>query len=113
MNIEEIARVCHEINRAYCVALGDYSQKPWDNAPDWQRESAVKGVRFHIGNPDAGPEASHNSWMSEKVAGAWVYGDAKDEAARTHPCLVPFTDLPVEQQAKDHLFRATVHALAG
>lgn len=108
---EAVARVCHEANRSYCVALGDMSQVPWEMAPDWQRASAIKGVELHLANPSAGPQASHESWMAEKVATGWVYGPVKDTAAKTHPCMVPFDQLPREQQAKDYIFRAIVHAL--
>ena len=44
---EQIARVAHEANRAYCLSLGDPSQLPWEEAPDWAKESAIDGVRFH------------------------------------------------------------------
>ena len=111
MNKEHIAQVAHELNRAYCAALGDDSQKPWADAPDWQKNSAITGVELHLANPNAGPEASHESWMSQKIEEGWVYGEEKDEEAKSHPCLVPFAELPVEQQAKDFLFRATVHAV--
>ena len=111
MVVEKIARVAHEVNRAYCEALGDFSQPAWKDAPGWQIESAVVGVKMHIENPDAGPEASHESWMKQKKADGWVYGEVKDPEKKTHPCLVPFHDLPVEQQVKDYLFRGVVHAL--
>lgn len=107
--IEKIARVCHEANRAYCRTLGDDSQLSWDDSPAWQRESARMGVDFHLMG-DFGPEASHISWMKEKVNSGWVYGAVKNPAAKTHPCLVPFSELPVEQQMKDHLFRGIVHS---
>lgn len=110
--VERIARVCHEVNRAYCQALGDDSQPKWDEAPDWQKQSAINGVRLHLVCPDAGPEASHESWMTEKEAAGWVYGPTKDADAKTHPCMVSFAELPREQQAKDFIFRAVVHALA-
>lgn len=109
---ENIARACHEVNRAYCQALGDDSQPKWDEAPDWQKQSAINGVRLHLTNPGAGPEASHESWMAEKRAAGWVYGPIKDADAKTHPCMLPFSQLPREQQAKDFIFRAVVHALA-
>lgn len=112
MNISEIARVAHEINRAYCEALGDSSQPEWSDAPDWQRESAINGVRFHLDNPSAGPEHSHESWLDEKEAAGWKYGPVKDPEAKEHPCFVPYEALPVEQRAKDYLFRAVVHALS-
>lgn len=107
----EIARVCHEVNRGYCQALGDNSQPSWEEAPEWQRSSAVDGVQFHqaIG---AGPEASHERWALQKHSDGWVYGELKDAEKKTHPCLVPFAELPREQQAKDYIFRAVVHALS-
>lgn len=107
-----IAAACHEINSAYCQALGDDSQPNWDAAPDWQKQSAINGVRLHMDNPNARPEASHESWMAEKAASGWVWGPIKDADAKTHPCMVPFSELPREQQAKDFIFRAVVHALA-
>ena len=112
MKIIEIARVCHEVNRAYCQALGDDTQKPWGEAPDWQRFSAMQGVQFHIDNPDASAAASHESWLQEKRSAGWAYGPVKIESKREHPCFVPFDDLPREQQAKDYIFRAIVRALA-
>ena len=110
---EYIARVCHEVNRGYCQALGDNSQPAWESAPEWQRSSAINGALLHLHNPDAGAEASHEAWMAEKVAAGWVYGETKDPERKTHPCLLPFNQLPREQQAKDFIFRAVVHALRG
>ena len=111
MNDIEIARVCHEVNRAYCASLGDDSQPPWADAPEWQRQSAIVGVQMHRANPDAGPDDSHNSWLAQKRADGWKYGPVKDPDKKEHPCCVPYHDLPREQQAKDYLFRAVVHAL--
>jgi hypothetical protein len=110
--VEQIARVCHEANRAYCAALGDDSQPAWEDAPEWQRLSAINGVTMHLDNRRAGPEASHNAWMKEKQETGWKYGPVKNPEAKEHPCMVPFEQLPPEQQAKDVLFRNVVHALA-
>src|SRR6056297_3071392 len=107
---KDIARVCHEVNRAYCESLGDTSQVSWDEAPEWQRQSAIAGVALHMSG-DHGPEASHESWMREKTESGWVYGPSKNPALKQHPCMVPFYELPREQQAKDFIFRAVVHAL--
>lgn len=107
-----IARVAHEANRAWCIAHGDLSQPRWEQAPEWQVRSAIDGVRFHRDNPDAGDSASHDNWMAEKARNGWVYGEVKDPDAKTHPCMVPFDQLPADQQAKDRLFRSVVHALA-
>lgn len=105
-----IARVAHEANRAYCEAIGDWTQPPWYMAPSWQVESACQGVRFHLEN-DMTPEQSHENWMRQKVADGWTWGPEKDPENKEHPCMVPYDMLPAEQQKKDHLFRAIVHAL--
>ena len=110
MTPAQIARVCHEVNRAYCQALGDDSQPTWDDAPQWQHDSAMMGVTLHS-HGEHGPEASHASWMAQKVAEGWKYGAYKDPENKLHPCMVPFDKLPREQQAKDFIFRAVVHAL--
>lgn len=110
MNTDQIARVCHEINRAYCESLGDISQPSWEDAPEWQRASARMGVDLHTMG-DFGPEASHISWMKQKVEDGWTYGAFKDSENKKHPCIMPFAELPREQQAKDFIFRAIVHAL--
>lgn len=111
--IEAIARVCHEANRAYCASLGDMSQLSWDLAPQWQKQSAILGVMFHLENPNSVASDSHANWTKVKVAEGWVYGEKKDPNANppTHHCLVPFEQLPVEQQLKDHLFLGIVRAL--
>lgn len=110
MKFDEItvAKLCHEANRAICEAAGDHSQKPWDEAEEWQRESAIKGVRFRLANPTATPEDQHNAWCADKISDGWVYGDQKDSVAKTHPCLVHYAKLPFEQRVKDHVFQAIV-----
>ena len=112
MKIEQVAEICHEANRVYCQSIGDHSQPFWSAAPDWQKDSAIKGVKFHLENPEAPASASHESWMKQKIEEGWTYGEEKDPGAKKHHCLVPFEQLPVEQQAKDFLFSAIVHGLA-
>jgi hypothetical protein len=106
-----IARVCHEVNRAYCNAIGDDSQKAWNEAPEWQKDSVYKGVEFTLNTPDSTPEDNHKSWLAEKEATGWKYGEVKDVEAKTHPCMLPYEQLPKEQRVKDHLFMAVVNAL--
>lgn len=109
MTNEQIARVCHEANRGYCDALGDRTQVAFDDAPEWQRESAVAGVDVAL--QGATPEQLHESWTAAKVADGWVYGERKDPVNKTHPCLVPYAELPAAQKVKDALFNAIVAVL--
>ena len=95
------AITCHEVNRTFCENTFDYSQKCWDEAPEWQKESAIKGVEFVRDNPDAPPSANHDSWLEEKRNTGWVYGPVKDSEAKTNPCLLPYSELPDSEKEYD------------
>lgn len=110
--VEQIAEVCHELNRAYCRVVGDPEQPAWPLAPEWQRESAVNGVQDIVDERIRSPEAAHEQWMAEKLGAGWTLGPTKDPVAKTHPNLVPYYQLPFEQRQKDLLFFQTVQALA-
>lgn len=112
MKVQDIAKICHEGNKALCQSQGDFSQPSWEQAPDWQTASAIAGVEFHLANPDAGTDDSHNNWLKDKEENGWKYGPVKDAEKKEHPCFVPYDQLPAEQQAKDYLFRGIVHSLA-
>ena len=107
----DIARVCHEANRALQLVAGDPAPSPeWDHAPEWQRESAVACVRE--AQAGATPEQLHESWCTFRAKVGWVYGETKDSDAKTHPCLVAYADLPLDQRQKDSVFHSLVAALS-
>lgn len=108
MTSTQIARIVHEANRAYCQELGDTSQVPFDEAPDWQKESAVTGVEKILKGDITRPAQSHESWLEEKTRTGWKYGPVKDAEKKEHPCFVPYAELPPEQRMKDHIFFAIV-----
>lgn len=108
LSVPHISRIAHEVNRAYCAAIGDPSQVSWDEAPQWQKDSAMAGVLGIISGDITKPSDSHESWMAQKLADGWKYGKVKDPEALTHPCIVDYDKLPPEQQTKDYLFFAVV-----
>jgi hypothetical protein len=108
---DQMARVCHEANRAYCRTLGDDSQPSWDDAPDWQKISAIDGIAFRIANPGATAESMHSNWVETKLKDGWAYGAKKDPEKKTHPCMLPYSDLPPAQRVKDELFSAIVDVM--
>jgi hypothetical protein len=104
--LEAAARAACEVNRAYCIALGDESQPHWEVAPDWQKTSVRKGVEGVLA--ENGPRESHESWLREKAETGWKHGPVKDPEKKEHPCIVPYEDLPPEQRRKDAIFVSTV-----
>lgn len=108
-DIEIIARICHEANRTYCISIGDLSQPTWAQAPDWQRDSAINGVKAHL-KSDLTPRESHEAWFAQKYDEGWKYGPVKDAVKKEHPCMLPYDHLPPHQRLKDHLFGNIVRA---
>ena len=51
------------------------------------------------------PADSHVSWMKQKEAEGWKYGEADK---KEHPCMVPYE---VEQRAKGYIFKQIVNSL--
>jgi hypothetical protein len=111
MNIEDVAQIAHEVNKAYCEALGDNSQPEWKDVPNQQKDSVINGVIFHMNNPEESPSSSHDSWMKQKTEEGWKYGPVKDPVKKEHPYYVPYDQLPIDQKVKDYLFRQIVHSL--
>ncbi len=111
MKTEEIAKACHEMNRLYCSFLGDHSQPTWDQAADWIRESAIEGVKNILDRDVTTPAASHEVWMVHKLRQGWRYGPEKDVDEKTHPGLLPHSQLPVSQRMKDAIFFAVTRGL--
>jgi len=109
--IASIASVCHAANCAYCVAVGDPTLPAWEDLEESYRESARVGVRFAL-QGGVTPAEQHESWRRERLAQGWTWGNVLDRAAKIHPNLVPYEDLPLIQRKKDALFQAIVRALA-
>lgn len=111
LKIEVIARVVHEAIRAFQLSLGEPAAATWDRAEPWERESTIEGVKFRLDHPEAPASAQHDQWMAEKQAAGWRYGAVKDADRKTHPSLVPYTELPESERRKDALFQAVIDAL--
>ena len=52
------------------------------------------------------PEELHESWMQAYFTMGWVYGEVYDREGKTHPDLVPYTDLGQLERDKDGVFIA-------
>jgi hypothetical protein len=108
---EDIARVCHEANRAYCRAIFDYSHKPWDDTPQNIKDSTINGVEAKLANPNVTPKESHTNWAKFKIKDGWRWGPRKSLEEKLHPNLVEYEDLPEAERLKDDLFLSIVSLL--
>ena len=110
--IEQIAELCHEVNRRYCKSLGDSSHKTWAETPEDIKNGTRLGVIFRLSNRDITPEAMHRNWVDGKIKDGWKYGPVKDHTKKEHPNLKPYLQLPLTERVKDIIFMAIVDSLA-
>lgn len=111
-DIAQAAQICYAANRAYRQTVGEPETVSWDKLPQAARDSYLNGVLWRVNNLDAPPSAQHEEWLKAKAAKGWTYGPQHSEALRTHPCLRPYEELPVNQRIKDALFIAIVRVMA-
>ena len=81
--IEQVAEMCHEANRVYCMLIGDAEQPPWEGAPNWQKKSAIEGVQkvlddYPCLSGRGKDREQHETWMYTKLMTGWKYGPVKD-----------------------------------
>lgn len=107
---EQIAEVCHNANRSLQHLLNDPVSPEWHETDFETRQSATEGVM--LAQDGKSPEQLHESWVEFKLKHGWSYSaEPKNVETKTHPCLVPYGELPVEQRMKDELFFSIVRAL--
>lgn len=44
ISIVELSKLCHEVNKAYWIAIGDTSQVSWEKAENWQHIIVLNDV---------------------------------------------------------------------
>ena len=44
---------------------------------------------------------THDIWAARRLAEGWKYGAERDDTLKTHPCLVPYEDLPEREKEYD------------
>lgn len=43
----------------------------------------------------------HEVWAETRIKQGWTYGEQRDDRLKTHPCLVPYEELPKDEKEYD------------
>lgn len=46
-------------------------------------------------------ENVHDIWARQRFADGWTLGPKRDDGLKTHPCLIPYGQLPEEEKEYD------------
>jgi hypothetical protein len=44
---------------------------------------------------------AHDEWAAQRLSDGWVWGESRCDIKKTHPCLVPYDQLPDTEKAYD------------
>lgn len=79
--------------------------KSWEGISQDSRDMAVRAVESIMAGDPLTAEAGHELWMRLKIEAGWTCGPFCFEN-RTHPCIMPFDDLPISEKLKDQTWAA-------
>jgi hypothetical protein len=127
--VDQIARAIHERYLAEQTHDGVFmgstpAMTSWDNLDENKREAnraqardieqklsrigcrvgrgpATRGFAFADQELEALAREEQTRWAAQRVAAGWSYGDRRDDAAKIHPCLVPWDELTESERDKD------------
>ena len=43
----------------------------------------------------------HEVWSETRIKQGWTYGEQRNDELKTHPCLIPYEELPEEEKEYD------------
>ena len=43
----------------------------------------------------------HEVWSETRIRQGWKYGEQRNDELKTHPCLIPYEDLPEDEKEYD------------
>jgi len=46
---------------------------------------------------------AHDIWAKQRMREGWKYGPVRDDVRKSHPCLVPYDQLPESEKEYDRL----------
>lgn len=104
---ERIVNTCHQAWKDYMDII-EHAYIQIEPTEDLA-QSILSGAYVVVTNPDITPDQIHQEWMDYRAKEGWEYGDVKDPELKTHPNMLPFYELPIEERIKDMVFINAVH----
>jgi len=111
ITVDAVARIVHNAQRDLEYWLEDpYPPPPYDALPEELRFPVQSLVRLIVQGYCA--DYVQDMWIASMAAKDWKHGDVKDPHEKTHPCMVPFSSLPLWEKRRMHLAYDIVEGFA-
>lgn len=111
ITVEDAARICHSAIMAISSCIGEPCIG-YDSLGESVRAGIRETIHLVLRDPRTTAEMLHVKWMTDRISEGWQYGPSKSYTSMQHPCLVPYSELPLIQKVKDSIFISVVESLA-
>ena len=111
MDYSDITKIVYEAARLEAKWSGrSVVPEPWEERDEDFRDQMIEVVEDYLKMDKLPtPEEAHDSWVKAYEKMGWKYGEKRDPVLKTHPDMVPFDALPLDEQQKDAIFLAFVY----
>lgn len=111
MKIQQIAQLCHESGRLFSKIIGAEAPPDWESLTPDEKAEIIALVDYRIENTNAPFSAQHAKWKDNKIAAGWKFGKIFNEDKKTHPCIIPYDELPINTRRADAIAVAIINAM--
>lgn len=110
LTTKDIAMAAWDLSDKFGQYLGIQSDVLYSEEQAPMYEEQVHRILMEASNPNQVAILSkmHDKEVSAKLKDGWRYGPELSTDEKVHPMLLPFSELPEEEQAKAIFFRTTV-----
>jgi len=108
---ERAAEVVQEVVKTFSHFAKIEEVPSYKDLDPISRESLINSVAFITDNNITENKPIHDIWLEKMLKMGWTYGKDFDLEKKTHPSLVPFSNLPPEERAVDKLFRSVLKSI--
>lgn len=100
---ERRAVFVYEVARLQAAAVGaPIIPESWSHRDELFKANMRDFIAMMCGpNRKADPEELHDDWWRKYEEMGWTYGPERDPVKKTHPDMVPFSELDWREQNKD------------
>ena len=106
-----IAAMAHHAVRKWRIWNDESPEPPFDALPQIDRRAALERARAASTLTNEPDSHEHAMWLADMAVNGWRAGPY-NPIAKSHPRIVPYSELPDWAQKEYRLYRAVVKALS-
>jgi hypothetical protein len=108
LNLDEIAKICHNTHVRYCSNMNLKGMTlSWNDVQENHKNIIKDSLQKIINGEIKNPKESHNNFVKQKEKEGWVYGEDYSLEDKINPRLTDFENLSINDKVKEILFFET------